>query len=213
MLKVKNLTHEYADFIIDGMSPSEMVDMLMEVNGASYKSAIGIVNDTIGDNYVVIGAWAVSYYTTPRATADIDLMIRKGYYEKLIDRFRTSGAVINEYSSTAAQVIYGKVNLHLLEIMPEQHFLLDNKVADKLGDEKIYYLEKNNLIAVKISSIMSPDRSAIQTKQDELDMMKLMEKDTDIKSKHNIDRIKETLMKLGASSDYAEKLIGEFILK
>ncbi|MEW6203407.1 MAG: hypothetical protein AB1546_15615 [bacterium] len=189
-------------------SNSDVVAALGEAFGfSSYKEALGIMNKTLGSDYVVIGGWAVSHYYRPRATVDMDILVYSSAYDDLLQTFEEAGSVVERCSPDASKVTYKESNLQIMKMTANLEFLMKNKNQSALRGEIIYYPDINDLVAIKISAAMASDRDVVRQKQDEADIAGLVST-----GKVDVSVVKISLMKIGASEDTAERLVREFIV-
>lgn len=111
-------------------------------------------------DYVVVGAYAVSFYTTPRNTADIDFLVRQN--EENAARVRSALSEFGIRLSDAEAAKFALPN-HMIQLGvapyridiltsiggPETDGILDRAQAGTLGGLSVRFPSKEDLIAAK----------------------------------------------------------------
>jgi len=118
--------------------------------------------------YLIVGAYALSYYTFPRNTGDIDFFIDNSELnaKKLIKvlndfGFEDMGLKKEDFTKpdSVIQLGFAPVRIDLLTSISGINFkeAFKNRVKAKLGNEKVYFISKPDLVKNKIAAGRSKD--------------------------------------------------------
>jgi len=110
-----------------------------------------------GVSCVMIGGFAVNYYRVTRQTADVDFLITKQDFEKIIDILEKEG-----YQKSLTQENFAQLKSTQLSLLDVDFMFVDQDTLDKilkestkieLAKQKFYVPSLNHLIALKLHSI------------------------------------------------------------
>lgn len=106
---------------------------------------------------VVIGGFAVNYYKVGRQTVDVDMLITREDFEKIIIVLHRAGYQKNYIQETFAKFTGKKTNLMDVDFMFVNKETLERIIADgkkiSIAGQKMMVPSLNNLIALKLHSL------------------------------------------------------------
>jgi len=126
-----------------------------------------------GVEFVVVGAYAVAFYTTPRSTADIDLVTRRSLENAKRVRVALAEFGVQMSDSEAAKLVIANQMIQLgvapyrVDILTsidgvETEDLYARRVEGKLGGLPVSFPAKDDLIAAKKAANRPKDRDDIR---------------------------------------------------
>lgn len=134
-----------------------------------YEEFIELLNEH-NVQYLIVGAYAVSYYARPRNTGDIDFFIDNS--SKNISNllhvlkefgFGTLDLTLNDFKGddNILQLGYEPVRIDIMTGISGISFTqaYDNKVQGKLGDQPVYFISLEDLITNKKSTDRTQDKA------------------------------------------------------
>lgn len=145
----------------------------MPVNN-DFKDLLRFLNQEKAE-YLIVGAYAVIFYTEPRYTKDIDIWVRpeQENARKVLDALKKFGAPVSELTvadlSNPAMMYQLGIEPNRIDILMDVEGLKfsgawKNRVASRYDNEKIFLLSINDLIKSKKKA---------GRPQDNLDLVKL----------------------------------------
>jgi len=133
-----------------------------------YEEFIELLNEH-NVQYLIVGAYAVSYYARPRNTGDIDFFIRKSTQNisNLLDALGAFGFGSLDLTpkdfaeDTILQLGYEPVRIDLMTSISGVSFeqAYNNKERGQLGNQTAYFISLNDLITNKEASNRTQDRA------------------------------------------------------
>ena len=152
--------------------------------------------------YAIIGAVALGYYATPRATQDIDVLVRREDVPRVQRLFRP------HYLRGPAVVMVFDVEGTHLDVMPANLRLkrtaVDNAIAVLVDDVPAKVVSVRDLLLLKLLAI--PDRPELEKRrQDEADVTALLRQNADKISREDIGYIASSLRQLVFTGEDAQK--------
>lgn len=118
---------------------------------------ISKISEKKGIDYVLIGGFAVNYYKVTRQTADVDFLITKEDFEKILVLLEKSG-----YKKDYVHEVFIKLKSDKAYLMDVDFMFVDKETLVKIikegksisiAGEKFIVPSLNNLIALKLHSI------------------------------------------------------------
>lgn len=134
-----------------------------------YEEFIGLLNEH-NVRYLVVGAYAVSYYARPRNTGDIDFFIDNSSENisnilQVLKKFGFGELTLTpndfEGNDNIIQLGYEPVRIDIMTDISGVSFdqAYKNKVQGKLGDQSVYFISLNDLITNKKASDRTQDKA------------------------------------------------------
>jgi len=120
--------------------------------------------------YLVVGAYAVSYYARPRNTGDIDFFVDNSSENisnllQVLKKFGFTELDLSpndlKGSDNIIQLGYEPVRIDIMTGISGVSFkkAYKNKVRDKLGDQPVYFISLKDLIANKKATDRTQDKA------------------------------------------------------
>lgn len=134
-----------------------------------YEEFIELLNEH-SVQYLVVGAYAVSYYARPRNTGDIDFLVDNSS-ENILNLlqvlkkfgFAELDLTPNDFkgNDNIIQLGYEPVRIAIMTGISGVSFkeAYKNKVQDKLGNQSVYFISLNDLIANKKATGRTQDKA------------------------------------------------------
>jgi hypothetical protein len=134
-----------------------------------YEEFIELLNEH-SVQYLVVGAYAVSYYARPRNTGDIDFLVDNSS-ENILNLlqvlkkfgFAELDLTPNDFkgNDNIIQLGYEPVRIDIMTGISGVSFkeAYKNKVQDKLGNQSVYFISLNDLIANKKATGRTQDKA------------------------------------------------------
>jgi hypothetical protein len=152
--------------------------------------------------YAIIGAVALGYHATPRATQDIDILVRREdvpRVQRLLQKYYLRG--------TAVVMVFDVEGTHL-DVLPANLRLtrgaIDNAVAVHVHDVPARVVSVRDLLLLKLLAI--PDRPALdKRRQDEADVTAILRQNADRISREDISYLANSLRALVFTREDAQK--------
>jgi hypothetical protein len=152
--------------------------------------------------YAIIGAVALGYHATPRATQDIDILVRREdvpRVQRLLQKYYLRG--------TAVVMVFDVEGTHL-DVLPANLRLtrgaIDNAVAVHVHDVPARVVSVRDLLLLKLLAI--PDRPALdKRRQDEADVTAILRQNADRISREDISYLANSLQGLVFTREDAQK--------
>jgi hypothetical protein len=152
--------------------------------------------------YAIIGAVALGYHATPRATQDIDILVRQEdvpRVQRLLQKYYLRG--------TAVVMVFDVEGTHL-DVLPANLRLtrgaIDNAVAVHVHDVPARVVSVRDLLLLKLLAI--PDRPALdKRRQDEADVTAILRQNADRISREDISYLANSLRALVFTREDAQK--------
>ena len=127
------------------------------MNDRSVFHLIADVTEKEGITCILIGGFAVNHYKVSRQTADIDFLITKEDYDKMIGPLVKAGYKRSSSQDNFAQLISGKLSLMNIDFMFVDQDTLDQIKNEgkeiKIAGQRLIVPSLNHLIALKLHSI------------------------------------------------------------
>lgn len=151
--------------------------------------------------FVLIGGFAVNYYKVTRQTADVDFLITKDGYQKMLSLLEKEGLKENYTQEVFARLTAEKPYFMDLDFMFVDKQTLDKIIKDgetlKIAEQKFIVPCLNHLIALKLHAIKHNPK--IREFKDFLDITELIKVNkVDIKS----DEFQDLCLKYGTEELY-----------
>ncbi|MEO0292610.1 MAG: nucleotidyltransferase [candidate division WOR-3 bacterium] len=113
--------------------------------------------------YVIVGAFALALYSNPRYTKDLDIFVEPAVENgkrllKVLNEFGFKNLELKEEDFTVKNQIiqlgYEPVRIDLMTSIPGCSFeeVWNNKIAEKYGRTRVYFIGKRELIKSKKAS-------------------------------------------------------------
>ena len=152
--------------------------------------------------YAIIGAVALGYHATPRATQDIDILVRREdvpRVQRLLQKYYLRG--------TAVVMVFDVEGTHL-DVLPANLRLtrgaIDNAVAVHVHDVPARVVSVRDLLLLKLLAI--PDRpDPVKAMQDRTDVAALLRANADKISREDISYLANSLRGLVFTREDAQK--------
>ena len=131
-------------------------------NQPSVFHLIGEITHRKDVSCVLIGGFAVNHYRVSRQTADVDFLITKEDFEKILDSLKEAG-----YKESLAQENFAQLESTRLSLMNVDFMFVDRSTLDNILSEaepltivgqKFLVPSLNHLIALKLHSIKNNER-------------------------------------------------------
>lgn len=135
------------------------------MNEPSVFHLIGEITHEKDVSCVLIGGFAVNYYRVSRNTADIDFLITKEDFEKILDSLKKAG-----YKESFAQENFAQLESTQLALRDVDFMFVDRSTLDKILSEagsltivgqKFLVPSLNHLIALKLHAIKNNEKNRL----------------------------------------------------
>ncbi|MEW6008050.1 MAG: nucleotidyl transferase AbiEii/AbiGii toxin family protein [Candidatus Omnitrophota bacterium] len=125
-----------------------------------YPTAFHLISDIskkTGISCILIGGFAVNFYKVSRQTADVDFLITKDDFEKILPLLEKEG-----YKQEYSQEVFARLKNTESSLMDIDFMFVDKETIDKIindaketniAGQKFIVPSLNNLIALKLHSI------------------------------------------------------------
>ena len=143
---------------------------------------ISDIADKNGVSCVLIGGFAVNHYKVTRQTLDVDFLITKEDFERILPLLRNAG-----YKTDYSQEVFTRLKSNQLMLMDIDFMFVDEDTLSKIikDGEKINIANKkfivpslNNLIALKLHSIKyNPNMSEMKDLPDIINLIRINKMD------------------------------------
>ncbi len=126
----------------------------------SYPTAFHLISDIskkTGISCILVGGFAVNFYKVSRQTADVDFLISKEDFEKILALLEAEG-----YRQDQAQEVFTRLKSTKSNLLDIDFMFVDKETLDKIindsretsiAGQKFMVPSLNNLIALKLHSI------------------------------------------------------------
>ncbi len=127
------------------------------MNAKNIFNLIYLLSKETGVSLVLIGGFAVNYYHVTRQTADVDFLVTKEDFEKLIPLLEKSG-----YSKDYSQEVFARFKSNKLYLMDIDFMFVERDTFEKIlkaskkasiSGHQFIVPSLNNLIALKLHSL------------------------------------------------------------
>ncbi|HXH13966.1 MAG TPA: hypothetical protein VNP04_29895 [Alphaproteobacteria bacterium] len=155
--------------------------------------------------YAIIGAVALGYYATPRATQDIDVLVKREDIPRVQRLFRPY-----YLRGTAVVMVFDVEGTHL-DVLPARLRLgrtaIDNAVDVLVDDVPAKVVAVRDLLLLKLLAI--PDRPQLdKRRQDEADVTAILRQNADRISRADIEYVASSVLGLAFTREDLQKYQG-----
>lgn len=175
----------------------------------SYNNVFDLVADTFKQSNtagILIGGFAINYHKVTRQTVDVDFLITKDNYEKIIDALLAAGYRKDRVGEVFVRLTSNELQFMDLDFMfvDEETFskVLKDGIRIKISDYEFIVPSLMHLIALKLHAIKcNPQLRTIKDLPDIISLIKINKVDPTAKE------FKEICLRYGTEDIYG-KIIG-----
>lgn len=155
------------------MTASEVFESVTGSGSSDFALAVSILNRHC--SWCLIGGLAVNCYVEPVYTLDADLVVVASELQAIKVELKAAGFALQDFPHSVNAMLPGsELRIQLTTVARYQEFLTDTKLLRVLG-EQVPVASLRNITLGKIWAWRDDAHRATKRKQDELDLMRILE--------------------------------------